>query len=296
MFFLDFLANKIFNITMELKEFVVKKEERLVKFLSNNVQGLSFSNLQKTLRNGDVKVNAKRCKENISLCVGDKVQIYLKTKSVPKVSIVYQDDNILIANKPAGIECCTKDKSGENAYSLEEIFEGFSAVHRLDRLTEGLVIMAKNAEVKTKLEQAIKDRKIEKFYKACIYGRPEDDGIKKAYLKKDEQTAMVKISFSKKLGYKEIITEYKIIEDYGVYSVVDIKLHTGRTHQIRGYFAHIGHAVLGDTKYSSQTNPINDYKGYFLTAYKLKFNLDKDLKYLNNKTFEISPSWIKYVR
>ena len=127
----------------------VKKPENLIKFVIHNIQGLSFAKAQKLLRKGDIKVNNKRTKENISLVVGDIVDVYYFETSKPKVDIIYEDDNILIVNKPQGIECATRDKSSDNTYSLEEIFEEKNAtiVHRLDRLTEGLVILAKNKDI-----------------------------------------------------------------------------------------------------------------------------------------------------
>lgn len=274
---------------------VVKSNEKLIKFLIHNIQGLSFGNAQKMLRLGKVKVNSKRTKENISLNINDSIEIFLEKKSMPKVEILYKDENILIVNKPQGIECATRDKSSENTLSLEEIFADHNAivVHRLDRLTEGLVILARNKDIAKKFERYFRLGKIFKSYKAYVYGCVKDSGIKTAYLKKDSNKSKVDISNTEKPDYKQIITEFYVDRQNDDYSLLDIKLHTGRTHQIRGYFSHLGHSVVGDSKYSKKEYK-GDYKGYFLTAYKLEFNIDDELSYLNDVSLEITPSWLKY--
>jgi 23S rRNA pseudouridine955/2504/2580 synthase len=274
-------------------KFTVYSSEKLIKSLIHNVQGLSFSSAQKMLRLGKVKVNNKRVKENIQLSPKDEVELYEFKKAKPNVEILYKDNNILIVNKPAGIECATRDKSSSNTYSLEEIFENMGAivVHRLDRLTEGIVILARNKDTAKKFEVYFRTRQIDKFYKAGLNGIPSSEGIKTAYLRKNSNTALVEISDTQKDGFKEIITEYNIEKTFNDCCIVNIKLHTGRTHQIRGYFAHIGHFVLGDNKYGNKQQKTN-HDGYYLTAYKVKFNLQDELKYLNDINIEITPTWI----
>jgi len=279
-------------------ELIVKKQEKLIKFIIHNIQGISFGNAQKMLRTGKIKVNGKRIKDNIDLKPNDIVLVYNMAKSMPKVDIIYEDDKILVVNKPQGLECATRDKSSENTYSLEEIFADKNAIviHRLDRLTEGIVILAKNKQVAKDFERFFRERKVSKFYKAYVYGKPRDEGIKTAYLKKDEKLSKVTISDSPLDGYKEIITEFEIEKSNDKYSLLDINLHTGRTHQIRGYFSHIGCPIIGDKKYSKNTSDLEkEYTGYYLTAYKISFNLDGEYTHLNEKTFEITPSWIKCI-
>lgn len=273
----------------------VKKSEKLIKFLIHNIQCVSFSSAQKLLRLGKVKVNGKRVKENISLNTNDEIIVFVENSNKPTVEIIYSDDNILIVNKPYGIECAKRDKSSENTISLEEICAEYNGiiVHRLDRLTEGIVVLARNVDIARKFESYFKNGKIDKYYKALVHGNVSDEGIKVAYLKKDSRNSKVTISDIEKPDYKKIITEYHVISK-NKNSLVDIKLHTGRTHQIRGYFSHIGHPVFNDTKYSNFTS-FNDYKGYFLTSYRIKFNLDDELSYLNDLNIEITPSWLKYI-
>ena len=275
-----------------------KQTEKLIKFLIHNVQGMSFGNAQKSIRLGKIKVNGKKIKENITINIGDEIEIFEYKKSTPQVEIIYIDDNILIVNKPAGIECATRDKSSNNTYSLEEIFQSYNAivVHRLDRLTEGLVILARSKAIARKFEYYFKNRMIDKFYMAGVYQTPVNTGIKKAYLKKNARTALMDISDTLKDGYKEIITEFNVINNFATYSVLDIKLHTGRTHQIRAHLSHLGHGIINDSKYNKNLkSPSNLYNGYYLTAYKIKFHINDELSYLNNLKIEISPTWLKYV-
>ena len=283
----------------KVMKYTCKQSEKLIKSLIHNVQGLSFSSAQKMLRLGKVKVNGKKTKENVVVNTSDEVDIYEFKKSMPNIPILYEDENILIVHKPYGIECATRDKSSENTYSLEEIFESKNAivVHRLDRLTEGLVILARNKDIARKFEKYFKDRLIKKHYTAGVYGTVKDEGIKTAYLKKNPVTALVEISNIAKDGFKEIITEFKTIQTANNKSIVDIILHTGRTHQIRAHFAHLGHPVLNDSKYGNKKNIVDcEYLGYFLTATKIEFNLNDKLKYLNDLNIETKPTWLEYIK
>lgn len=276
----------------------VSKKEKLIKFLIHNVQGMSFGSAQKEMRLGKIKVNGKRIKENIDVNIGDIVEIYEIKKSIPNVPVLYRDANILIVNKPAGIECATRDKSSDNTYSLEEIFEKDNAivVHRLDRQTEGLVILARTKNIARKFEEYFRLRKIDKYYKTCVTGIPDSEHeVLRAYLKKDSKNALVEISDIPKDGFKEIITEYTIDKIYDSCSLLDIHLHTGRTHQIRAHLAHMGYGIVGDDKYNRNFHSSKEYKGYYLTAYKLKFHLDGDMEYLNNLDISITPTWLKYL-
>lgn len=276
-------------------EFSAKNNEKLIKAVIHSVAGVSFGMAQKMLRKGDIKVNGKRTKDNIDISIGDIISVYVPTqKSMPKVDIIYEDDNILIVNKKAGIECATRDKSSENTYSLEEIFEekNVVVVHRLDRLTEGLVILAKGKEVACKFEKIFKGREVQKKYLALLKGNAPNFGEIKAYIYKNDRSAKSTVSDTPLDGYKEIITEYKRLKTIDDNTLMEITLKTGRTHQIRAQSAHLGYPVVGDSKYGEALKSTT-YKGYYLTAYHLAFNIsDPALKYLNDLTFEIKPSWL----
>jgi len=291
------LLNKIKGNYSDYMILKVTHSEKLIKFLIHNIQGLSFGNAQKLLRLGKIKVNGKRQKENISLKINDEVDVYItETTNMPKIDILYKDDNIFIVNKPSGIECAKRDKSSENTISLEEIIAEYNGIiiHRLDRMTEGIVILARSTDMARKFESYFRNNKIDRFYKGFVIGKVTDSGIKTAYLKKDSKKSKVTISDTPKEDYKEIITEFNIDSYYNNHTLLNIKLHTGKTHQIRGYFSHLGHPIVNDTKYS-ELKPTPLYKGYFLTSYKIKFNLDDELSYLNNLDLEIKPSWLEFV-
>ena len=277
---------------------IAKNSDKLIKFLIHNVQGLSFGKAQKMLRTGDIKVNNKRTKENINIVAGDEIDIYLKEKSKPQIEIIYEDDNILIVNKPAGMECATRDKSSENTYSLEEIFADKNAivVHRLDRLTEGLVILAKSKNIAIEMEEIFRTRQIHKSYIAGVKGNCNLDGMYTAYLTKDSKNALVSISDKPSQNSKEIITEFHLKEKINDISIINVTLHTGRTHQIRAHLNYLGYPIVNDSKYGKDKAIINNkYSGYFLTAYKLTFEIGGKLKYLNEYQFETNPTWIQYV-
>lgn len=277
---------------------IAKNSDKLIKFLIHNVQGLSFGKAQKMLRTGDIKVNNKRTKENINIVAGDEIDIYLKEKSKPQIEIIYEDDNILIVNKPAGMECATRDKSSENTYSLEEIFADKNAivVHRLDRLTEGLVILAKSKNIAIEMEEIFRTRQIHKSYIAGVKGNCNLDGMYTAYLTKDSKNALVSISDKPSQYSKEIMTEFHLKEKINDISIINVTLHTGRTHQIRAHLNYLGYPIVNDSKYGKDKAIINNkYSGYFLTAYKLTFEISGKLKYLNEYQFETNPTWIQYV-
>lgn len=277
---------------------IAKEQEKLIKYLIHNVQGLSFGQTQKLLRKGDIKINGKKTKENVTINIGDEIDIYMPKTNIPTIDILYEDDNILIVNKPAQIECATRDKSSENTYSLEEIFSSKNAivVHRLDRLTEGLVILAKSKDIAREFEAIFRTRQIKKCYVAGVQGKCNLNGIYTAFLVKDSQKSIVHISQEQKDNSKEIISEFNTCISSENISLVNVILHTGRTHQIRSHLKFLNYPIINDSKYGkNNTKIVHDYPGYFLTANKLEFNISGNLKYLNNLKFEITPSWLKYV-
>jgi 23S rRNA pseudouridine955/2504/2580 synthase len=134
---------------------------------------------------------------------------------------------------------------------------------------------------------------IEKSYIAGVYGKMHNiDGIQKAFLYKDSNNSLVTTSDTPKEGYKEILTEIHIRKNYDNFTLLDITLHTGKTHQIRAHLSHLGFPIVGDNKYGDLESPFKQYKGYFLTSAKLKFNVDDEMSYLNSIVFEITPKWI----
>lgn len=278
---------------------IATSQEKLIKYIIHNIQGLSFGQTQKLLRKGDIKVNGKRTKENINIYPNDEIEVYMPRKSMPTVNIIYEDDNILIVNKPAGIECATRDKSSPNTYSLEEIFAEKNAIviHRLDRLTEGLVILAKSKDIAREFEVIFKSKMVKKYYMAAVCGKCNLLGTYTAYLSKDSQNSIVHISSIPTPNSKEIITEFTNVYNSNNFSQVEVLLHTGRTHQIRAHLSFLGYPIINDSKYNKNKSfTDNNYNGYFLTSYKLQFDIQGKMDYLNNFTFEISPTWLPFIK
>lgn len=227
--------------------------KKLQAFLQFNFNGLSSSMFFKTLRKKDIKVNSKRINENITIFENDIIEIYLDDKflfSNFELDTIYEDDNILIVNKPSGIEVLNNLNNSltsivQNKYNLSDNLP--YPCHRLDRNTSGLVIYAKNKEALDILNSKIENHEISKFYKCTVIGIPiKKEATLTDYLFKDSKKSTVYISSTKKQGYKKIVTSYKVIKEdtKNNLSTLEVELHTGRTHQIRAHLAHIGHPIL----------------------------------------------------
>lgn len=207
----------------------------------------------KALRKKDIRINDIKVSANVTLHTGDEVKVYIPDNNLevlPKLDIIYEDDNILVINKSKGIEV-----TGENSLTsiLQNQYKMLNIMpcHRLDRNTEGLVIFAKSDEALNILLNKFKNQEISKFYKCKVYGIiNKNTDILKAYLFKDNKKSLVYISDIPKKGYREIITEYRVLEKNSKenFSILEVLLHTGRTHQIRAHLAHIGHPIIGDRK------------------------------------------------
>lgn len=277
---------------MQKLEFVVEKEMKLSKAIVDKLPVFSLHNIKKILSNKDVKVNNIRQKEDIVVQKGDKIIVYYIEKEQKEwYSLVYSDDNVLIVNKRAGIEVVSESERDLLSILKLEFGEVY-AVHRLDRNTEGLTIFAKNKTIESEFLNAFKTRKsIDKRYALLVHGRVDISKIKRTvYLKKVENLSKVWISEVKTSGFEPISTEFSVIQYLGDKTLLEAKLITGKTHQIRAHIAYYGYPIVGDQKYGK-----DDFKHMHLTANYLAFNFDKKskLNYLNKLNFEISPTWLK---
>ena len=203
----------------------------------------------------------------------------------------------MIINKPIGIEV-TGDSS--ITHILQKQCSFISPCHRLDRNTGGLLLFAKNESALNILLSKFKNREIEKHYLAMVYGIPHLPAQKlKAYLFKDNKKSMVYISDTPQKGYVQIETSYTLIakNQEKNCSLLDVELHTGKTHQIRAHLAHIGLPIVGDGKYGiNEINKKLNFKTQQLYSHILKFNFKEDsgiLNYLNNQEFRLDKSQFK---
>ena len=298
--------------------------QRLDKFLTKTYPNLPQSVLYKCIRTKDVKRNGKRCQRDDRLQEGDELSLYWQEEffqTAPKeydflkapkaLSIVYEDENMMLLDKKPGLivhpdqnyhfdsliarvqrylyDKGEYDPQGENAFAP-------ALVNRIDRNTGGIVLAAKNAEALRILNQKVKDRELVKLYLCVVCGRlSQKEGLLTGYLEKNEAQNRVYILKKPKEGAKAIRTKYRVLAEKRGFSLLEVELLTGRTHQIRAHFASIGHPLAGDGKYGK--NAVNKGTGFpyqALYSYKLGFRFQTDgglLQYLDGREFSVEDVW-----
>lgn len=268
--------------------------KKINTFLLDTFDNLKQSTLYKALRQKDIRINNIRINSNETIHVGDKIKVFIIDEllfSSTNINIIYEDENILALNKSSGIEVV-----GDNSLTtqVQEKYPTAMPCHRLDRNTSGLILFAKNEFALNILLEKFEKHEIQKFYKCKVWGIPnKKHEILNSYLFKDSSKSQVYISDTNKKGYREIITEYKVVSSnvQSNTSVLEVILHTGRTHQIRAHLAHIGYPIIGDGKYGiNEINKKFNKKTQELFSYKIVFNFSSSsgiLDYLNHKTIEI---------
>lgn len=307
-----------------MRELTVGKNDagqRLDKFLSKAVRGLPFSMMYKAIRTKKIKVNRARAKENQMLAAGDTIQLFLRDEFFdvptgdagtlsnirPKLSVIYEDENILLLNKRPGVLVHEDTDGGENTLILHvkaylyqkgeydpEREQSFAPAlcNRIDRNTGGIVIAAKNAGALRGMNEKIKQNETSKFYLCAVHGTmPQKAATLTGFLRKDAAANTVTVSEKPLPGGKNIITRYRVLAERGDRSLLEVELVTGRTHQIRAHLAFIGHPLVGDGKYGhNRDDRAGGYKYQALYAWKLRFDFVDDsgvLGYLRGKEFTV---------
>lgn len=305
-----------------MREWIIQKndaDQRLDRFLLKAVPLLPASLAQKYIRLKRIKVNGARAERDYRLRDGDTLQLYLNDEFFetpseenayltivnPKLHIVYEDENILLLDKPAGMVVHADE--GEKVNTLinhllaylyqkrewrprEENSFTPALCNRIDRNTGGIVIAAKNAESLRILNEKIRARELTKLYLCICLGRPEPPkGKIECFLRKDERTNTVRVYHHPVPDGRSAVTLYETLETRDRLSLVSVELLTGRTHQIRASFADLGHPLLGDGKYG--VGSVNRRYGetqQALYSYRLRFDFPTDaglLNYLRGREF-----------
>ncbi len=264
----------------------VEQEQSLKEFTENNyAQGAFF--WTRLLRNKDIKVNGVRVQKDVRLKTGDSVEYYLteKQESKPAFFIVYEDENILIADKESGVN----SEAVFAALRRDALAKGETRyfIHRLDRNTQGLLAFAKTQRAERALTKAFKQKRAEKIYHAiCFEKFPKSQDVLIGYLKKNAERAEVRVYDAPISGAEKIVTEYRVLEVRELWTKVAVTLHTGKTHQIRAHLAHIGCPIVGDMKYGNTAkNKELRLSRQCLVAKTLRFECSGEFSYLNDKTF-----------
>ena len=284
-----------------MKSFIVDSKfdgKKLNNVILSNFGSLNINTLYKALRKKDIRVNDVKVSTNIIVHSGDKISVFISdevlfSNPIDKNIIVYEDENIVAINKPQNINVLGSNSLTENLGKLikHEVFP----CHRLDRNTQGLVLFAKNLEIRDILFNKFKEHEIIKHYTCIVYGIPKrKQDVLTAFLFKDSKHSKVYIKDHFEKGYQKIITEYKVlnVNKKQNTSILDITLHTGKTHQIRAHLAHIGYPILGDGKYGiNEINKKFGLKNQQLCSNSLEFKFispSGKLEYLKNKKIEIN--------
>jgi 23S rRNA pseudouridine955/2504/2580 synthase len=292
---------------------------RADQFLRRQMPALPQGLLYRAFRLGKIKLGGKKIKGEHRLCAGDMLSIYLEDEFFAKapaprdflhaprgLSLVFEDENIIIADKPAGLLCHADDREfadtlisriqrhlydkGEFDPDAPDSFTPALA-NRIDRNTCGLVLAAKNAEALRILNEKIKCREIEKSYLCLVHGTPPREFFCENFLKKDSSKNLVRVFESDGADRKLARTELRRLGSKNGCSLLLARLITGRTHQIRAQLAHAGYPLVGDGKYG-QAHGAN--KKQFLCAYTLRFAFKTPagaLGYLNGREFRAAEPW-----
>lgn len=305
-----------------MKAYVVNQNDagqRLDKYVTKLCPFLPKSLLYKGIRKKRIKINGKAGKLDQILQFGEKIELYINDEFFEKhekdvldikvdLDIIYEDENIIVVNKPSGI--IVHEDEGEKINTLinqiikylydkkeylpeqENTFVP-ALCNRIDRNTSGLVLAAKNSATLRVINEKIKQREIKKYYYCMVKGKlKQKNGIMKAFLKRDKADKIVHVYDHPIAEGRTILTSYEVIKEMEETSLIKVELLTGRTHQIRAHFAYIGHPLVGDGKYGDNIfNKKMKRNRQALCAYKIIFDFQTEsghLEYLKGKIIELT--------
>ncbi len=286
-----------------MKEFIISENEAgltVIKYSSKILRKAPQSIIHKFIRNKNIELNRKKCREGEILKAGDKVAFFLSDETFGKFSdipgqtdsgaskctldisrVLYEDEDYIFYDKPAGL-ITQKDDSGR--VSLNDQLLGYCGINgvfrpsicnRLDTNTSGIVLCGKSIKGLQRLNKAIKERRIRKSYRAVLWGRIEEEHMHLvSFIRPVDNENMMEVSDTPGRGYKEIITDLKLIASDERYSYAELDLITGRKHQIRAQMAHIKHPVVGDIKYGREAEDKKAADRQLLHAYRVELPED----------------------
>lgn len=306
-----------------MREIIIDAKEanqRIDKFVRKYLCDAPLDVIYKTFRKKDIKINHHWVKQDYILKAGDLLQIYLsedmitsfhKPREIIKADlthpILYEDENVLAVLKPAGLLVHGDENEKRNTLTNQvlnylyqkgeydpHIHHGFvpAPAHRLDRNTSGIVLYGKNLPALQALLSIFEEKKeITKTYLALVVGNVKQDGEIHLSLRKDAEKGMVRIASSKDKDAKSALTRFRVIERFPNFSLLEVNILTGRTHQIRVHMQAIGHPIIGDSKYGDFQKNKSFFQKYhfdhqFLHARSLLFGkMPSILKKLENQTW-----------
>ncbi len=303
--------------------------QRLDRFLKKYMDEAGTGFIYKMLRKKNIKVNESKASPEMMIFEGDTIQLYISDETIDKFigtkevrksklapRIIYEDENLVLINKPAGILSHGAGEEfeenivdslityliqrGDYIPRIEKTFSP-SICNRLDRNTSGVIIGAKNSEALRLVNKAIKEGSVRKYYKTIVKGTIKEDFEHKGFLIKDEDRNLVDISDKQGERSKDVYTKFRVIMSKGGYSLLEVELITGRTHQIRSTLQTMGYPVIGDRKYGNSV--VNDefrkkygLENQWLHGYRIVLNgLEEKLDYLNSREFIAEPDQL-YVK